>query len=97
MARKRIGKLPARYAFLLNAYPTERLSKCPLCHRPTHARKFALFLHLEEWGPMVLGKTCKYCARCELIIAHQQELESELAHGFRQIAPELHFLRTDLR
>jgi hypothetical protein len=37
---------------------------------------------------MVLGKTCKYCAKCELIIAHKHELEAELAYAFNRIAPE---------
>jgi hypothetical protein len=89
MISKRIGKLPARYSFILNQYPEERLSKCLLCSRPTHSRKFALFVHIDRWGPMVLGKTCKYCARCELIIAHRHELESELAHSFSRLAPEM--------
>jgi hypothetical protein len=89
MGNNRLGKLPPRYVFILNQYPEERLSKCPLCHRPTHTRKFALLIHIDHWGPMVLGKTCKYCARCELIIAHRHELEADIAHSFSRIAPEL--------
>jgi len=38
---------------------------------------------------MVLGKTCRDCTRCELIIAHQVELEAQLAESFRSIAPEV--------
>ncbi len=38
---------------------------------------------------MALGKTCKYCSRCELIMMHQDELEAELAHSFSQSAPEV--------
>lgn len=26
---------------------------------------------------MALGKTCRYCLRCELIMAHQDELEAQ--------------------
>ena len=89
MANTKLGKLPRRYSFILNPYPNERLSKCPKCHRPTHLRKFALLIHIDEWGLMALGKTCRYCTRCELIIAHQDELEAELAYSLRKIAPRV--------
>lgn len=86
---KRLGKMPPRYSFILNQYPTERLSKCPKCNKATYPRKFALFIHIDKWGPLVLGKTCKYCSKCELIIAHQDELESQLAYNFSRLAPEV--------
>jgi hypothetical protein len=38
---------------------------------------------------MALGKTCRYCSRCELIMAHQDELEAQLAYSFSQLAPEV--------
>jgi hypothetical protein len=84
---KRIGKLPPRYSFLLNPYSDVRLSTCPRCHKPTHPRKFALFVHVDDWGPLALGKTCRYCTPCELIIVHQDELEAELAHSPAALAP----------
>ena len=87
MAIKRLGKLPPRYYFILNRYQDERLSKCPIYHKPTHARKFALFIHVDGWGPMALGKTAKYCSPCELIMIHQHELEADLAENFRRLAP----------
>lgn len=86
MASKRLGKRPPRYAFMLNPYSDVRLSKCPKCQKLTHPRKFALFLHINEWGPLTLGKTCRYCSRCELIMAHQDELEDQL---MRQLPPEI--------
>jgi hypothetical protein len=89
MARTKIGKLRPRYSFLLNPYSDVRLSKCPKCDKLTHPRKFALLIHVEGWDPLVLGKTCRYCSRCELIIAHQDELEAELAHAFNRLAPEV--------
>ena len=90
MARsKRIGKLPPRYSFILNPHAGTRLSKCPLCEKLTYPRKFAFFIHVDGWGPMALGKTCKYCSRCELIMMHQDELEAELAYGFSKFSPEV--------
>lgn len=80
--------LPPRYSFILNPYVHERLSRCPKCRRPTHARKFPLFIHIEEFGAIILGKTCRYCAQCELIIAHQHELESELAGALERLDPD---------
>jgi hypothetical protein len=87
VARGPLGKQPARYAFLLNPYTDVRLSKCPTCGRPTHPRKFALLIHGVGWGPLVLGKTCRYCSRCELVIAHKDELDAELAHSLAKLAP----------
>jgi hypothetical protein len=82
------GELPPRYSFILNPYTDVRLSKCPQCSRPTHQRKFPLVIVVREWGPFVLGKTCRYCSRCELVMVHQDELEEQLAHAFHTLAPE---------
>ena len=75
MTKHTIGKLPPRYTFILNPYQDTRLSKCTICRKPTHMRKVALLIHIEEWGLLALGKTCRYCSHCELIIAHRDELE----------------------
>lgn len=87
-ADERFGKTLPRYSFLLNAHPDQRLSSCPKCRRPTHARKFALFVSVKGYGPLVLGKTCKFCTPCELILCDQAELEAELVVAFEKIGPE---------
>lgn len=89
MANTRIGKLAPRYSYAVNPHPEVRLSKCPLCEKATHPRKFALLIHVEGWGPFSLGKTCVYCAPCELIMVHQQELEGLLAQMFGNRIPKL--------
>lgn len=89
MKPRRIGKLPPKYKFILNQYQYERISSCPFCKKQTHPRKFPLFIHVMDWGPVILGKTCKYCSRCELIIAHQHEVEENLAALFSQLAPAM--------
>jgi len=78
ISRRTLGRLPSRYAFALNPYEDVRFSRCPRCHDLTYSRKFALLIHLQGIGLRVLGKTCRYCTRCELIIAHKAELETEL-------------------
>ena len=88
MARKRLGDLPPRYSFLLNPYTDQRLSKCPKCGKLTFLRKFPLFIHVQGVGPLVLGKTCRYCAKCELIMAHKDELDAEVQHALAKRMPE---------
>lgn len=88
-ARVTIGKLPPRYTFILNPYKDTRVSRCPLCRKLTHMRKFALLIHIDGWGFLALGKTCRYCTPCELIIAHQDELEDELVGVFEDRAPHV--------
>ena len=73
-----IGKLNPRYTFALNPYLDARFTRCPKCGKPTYYRKFALLIHLKDYGPIVLGKTCPYCTKCEFIIAHKDKLEEEL-------------------
>jgi len=86
---RRLGKLPPRYSFILNPYEDVRFSKCPKCEKATYPRKFALMVHVDGYGPYVLGKTCKYCSKCELIIAHRDELEAILAAQFSLLKPQV--------
>jgi hypothetical protein len=85
--RDHLGTLKPRYSFVLNPWVDVRLSKCPRCQRLTHLRKFALFIHLDGWGPLILGKTCRYCTPCEIVIAHRDELEAELAQTPARFVP----------
>jgi hypothetical protein len=90
MKRKdRIGELAPRYLFALNPYKDYRASTCPHCGRPTRARKFALLIHVDPENLIALGKTCRFCPKCELIIAYQDELESLLAAMFQQRDPSV--------
>ncbi|WP_347259148.1 hypothetical protein [Methylocaldum sp.] len=82
MAKKRFGKLPPRYLFALNPYKETRFSRCPKCERLTYPRKFPLLIVVPGHGLFVLGKTCRYCPKCEFIIAHQDELDSVLTTMF---------------
>lgn len=84
MAENRFGQLPPRYTFALNPYQDARFSKCPKCNRATYLRKFPLLIHIDEYGPIVLGKTCRYCSKCEFIIVHQDELEDILTAMFAE-------------
>lgn len=89
MPKIKIGSLPPRYSLLLDSHEDLRLSKCPKCQKLTHLRKFALFIHIDDRGPIVLGKTCRYCSRCEIVMVHRKVLEEELARSLSQMAPEV--------
>jgi len=74
-----IGALPARYSFVLNQHSDVRFSKCPGCEGKTRVRKIPLVIHVDGAGLVVLRKTCRMCVNCELVIAHEDEIESQLA------------------
>jgi hypothetical protein len=84
---KSFGKLPARYSFAINEHTSTRISKCPHCGNNTFQRKFPLVIAVKEAPLVSLGFTCKYCAKCEFIIAHKDELEHELCIAFEKIDP----------
>lgn len=86
---RRLGKLPPRYSFALNPHRDARFTRCPLCEQKTRLRKFVLFVYIEDFAPMALGKTCRFCTRCELIIAHQDELEHELVLALETRDPDV--------
>ena len=70
-----MGALPPRYAFVLNPHPRERFTRCPRCEAKTLLRKIPLVIHFEPVGLVLLRKTCRLCVVCEMLIAHQAEVE----------------------
>ena len=84
-----IGKLPPQYTFILNPYTDARFTRCPGCNQKTKQRKLPLFIHVEPLNPIVLGKTCRYCPDCDLLIVHQDELEAQLEALFAERDPSL--------
>lgn len=79
METTRFGKLRPRHRFALNPFREVRWSSCPRCEKLMHARKFPLLIAFTDGTMLTLGKTCRYCTPCEFIIAHQHELDDEIA------------------
>jgi hypothetical protein len=84
-----LGKQPPRYRFFLNPYQDMRFTKCPQCDSKTLLRKLPLIIHVEPMEMLSLNKTCRYCPRCDLLIAHQDDLEHLLASFFAEQKPEV--------
>ena len=78
----RIGKLPPQYTFILNPYAEYRFTRCPGCEQKMKQRKLPLFILVDPQNPVVLNKTCRYCPACDLLLVHQDELETLLAAMF---------------
>ena len=86
---KRLGDLPPKYNFALNPYAEARFTKCPNCERKTGQRKLPLVVHIDPQNLIFLNYTNKYCKTCDLLIAHQDEIEHHLTTLFRQTSPEV--------
>jgi hypothetical protein len=85
----RLGKRPPRYRFFLNPYRDARFTTCPQCGGKTRVRKLPLVIHVEPAQLVALNKTCRYCPPCDLLIAHQDEIEGFLAAFFSEQRPEI--------
>src|SRR2546429_4412382 len=55
----------------------------------TRQRKLPLFIHVSPAQPVTLNKTCRYCPNCDLLIAHQDEIEDILSRIFTTLEPEI--------
>ncbi len=83
------GQLPPRYGFMLNPYPDERLSRCPVCEQKTGQRKIPLLIHIEPSNLIALNYTCRCCKGCDLLLAHKHVIEHLLTELFLQYDPEV--------
>lgn len=84
----RLGTLPPQYKFFLNPYADARFTtSCPGCAGRTKQRKLPLAIHVHGWGMVMLNKTCRFCPYCDLLIAHKDEIERQLAQLRTQLGP----------
>jgi hypothetical protein len=82
-----LDAFPRRYNFILNPYPDQRLSRCPMCDGKTGQRKRPLLIHIDPRHLIALNYTCRYCPACDLLIAHKHEIEHLLYCMFSENAP----------
>jgi 5-methylcytosine-specific restriction endonuclease McrA len=92
--QRQLGGLPPKYGFMVNPYPDERVSRCPLCDylsarlRKTGQRKIPILIHVNPKHLIALNYTCRYCRDCDLLIAHKHQIEHYLTALFSQMSPE---------
>src|SRR5205085_1913807 len=84
-----LGKQPPQYRFFLNPYQDVRFTSCPQCGNKMGQRKLPLLIHVDPMHLISLNKTCRYCHHCDLLIAHQDDLEHFLAAFFSEYKPEV--------
>jgi hypothetical protein len=78
-----------KHYFFLNPYKDAAFTKCPKCNHNTKIRKFPLVVHIDPQQVRLLNKKCRYCVKCDLIIAKKSELESLMVACFEQPMPEI--------
>jgi len=83
-----LGNLPPLYNFFLNPYSDARFTRCPQCESKTGQKKVPLAIHVDPHYPIIMNYTCRYCAKCDLLIAHQDEIENYLYQMFTKRAPD---------
>jgi hypothetical protein len=88
-SKSRIGGQPPRFNFFLNPYADVRFTTCPKCSGKTRQRKLPLVIHVDDGATITLNKTCRYCPSCDLLIAHQDEIEGFLTAFFTQHNPDV--------
>ncbi|RZM83087.1 hypothetical protein [Leptolyngbya iicbica] len=86
---ERIGHLPPQHDFFLNPHLDARFTRCPKCDGKTKLRKKPLLIVIKPAQVISLNKTCRYCADCDLLIAHKDELDELLESACRQLYPQL--------
>jgi len=89
MTKRGVAKPKRRYRFFLNPYKDAAFTRCPRCENKTNLRKFPLVIHIEPRQLFALNKTCRYCTRCELIIARKSEVEALMTAAFETARPEV--------
>ncbi len=70
-----MGVLSPRYSFFLNPHANEAFTRCPRCKAKTRVRKMALVVHVDSVALVLLRKTCRLCVVCEMLIAHEGEMD----------------------
>lgn len=84
-----LDQYPTRYRFFLNPYVSARFTSCPSCNKPTKARKFPFWVNISPAQPLILNMTGRYCPKCDLLILHQDKLETLITVSLQQSAPAL--------
>jgi len=85
-----LGHLTPQHDFFLNPHTDARFTRCPKCDKTaTKLRKKLLLVIVGSMQPVCLNKTCRYCPKCDLLIAHKDELDELIEQMCRHQLPHL--------
>lgn len=87
--KRTLGKLEPKHRFFLNPYEDARFTKCPQCLDKTKIRKFPFGIHIDPQVLMTLNMSGPYCPNCDLIILHQDKVETLLVLSFEEHQPDI--------
>ncbi len=85
---QQLGKQSPHYSFFLNPYKDVRFTTCPKCHIKTRLFKSSLVIRAKPHHLFTVGKMCRYCAHCDLLIVHRDQLEAQLVKVMARLQPE---------
>ena len=78
-----------KYYFFANPYKDQAFTKCPKCLSKTKIRKFPLVIHIDPSTIFYLNKVCRFCTKCDLIIAKKSEIETYMVNMAEQKNPDI--------
>jgi hypothetical protein len=87
--KRLLDKQPRLHTFFLNPYTNARFTRCPQCDAPTKVRKKIFVVHIEPGHLANLNMSGRYCPDCDLMILHQDIVESMLAWAFASHNPDV--------
>ena len=87
--KRTLGNLEPQHRFFLNPYEDSRFTKCPQCLGNTKIRKHPFGIHIDPNVLMTLNMSGPYCPNCDLIILHQDKVETLLTAAFMERSPEI--------
>jgi uncharacterized C2H2 Zn-finger protein len=87
--KHKINQQTRLHTFFLNPYSDQRFTRCPKCGALTKARKKIFVIHVEPGQLLNLNMTGRYCPVCDLMILHQDVVESLMAAAFSQHDPSI--------
>jgi hypothetical protein len=87
--KKTLGSLAPQHRFFLNPYEDSRFTKCPQCLENTKIRKFPFGIHIDPDVLVTFNLSGPYCPGCDLIILHQDKVESLLTMAVMERDPSV--------
>ena len=87
--KQKLGELTPLYTFAINPYPDQKFSSCPSCGQRNGQRKLPLVIHVDPRQLISLNYTCRYCKKCDLLIAHKHKIEHILTEMFMNTYPDI--------